>query len=256
MSNSAELASVNLSDWIQSSILDREPGLNDSPMGAAPSESAGLARAPEQSARRQGRWWILTIPELQFVLPTELPVGIAYLKGQLELGEGGFRHWQLFTICLRKSSLASIKRIFGQQCHAELTRSDAAEEYVWKEETRVAGTQFELGSRPHRRNASTDWESVWNLAVGGNLLDIEHAIRVQHYRTLRQIGADFAEPIAFERKCYVFCGPTGTGKSRRAWREASVLAYPKDPRTKFWCGYRDQANVVIDEFRGGSFDLT
>jgi len=28
-------------------------------------------------------------------------------------------------------------------------------------------------------------------------------------------------------------------------------AYPKDPRTKFWCGYQGQANVVVDEFRGG-----
>lgn len=28
-------------------------------------------------------------------------------------------------------------------------------------------------------------------------------------------------------------------------------AYPKDPRTKFWDGYQDQAHVVIDEFRGG-----
>ena len=25
---------------------------------------------------------------------------------------------------------------------------------------------------------------------------------------------------------------------------------PKDPRTKFWDGYRNQENVVIDEFRG------
>jgi hypothetical protein len=28
-------------------------------------------------------------------------------------------------------------------------------------------------------------------------------------------------------------------------------AYAKDPRTKWWCGYRGQKNVVIDEFRGG-----
>jgi len=27
-------------------------------------------------------------------------------------------------------------------------------------------------------------------------------------------------------------------------------AYPKDPRTKFWDGYRDHSSVVIDEFRG------
>lgn len=48
----------------------------------------------------------------------------------------------------------------------------------------------------------------------------------------------------------MFWGATGTGKSRRAWDEAGLSAYPKDPRTKFWDGYRGQENVVIDEFRG------
>jgi hypothetical protein len=49
----------------------------------------------------------------------------------------------------------------------------------------------------------------------------------------------------------VFWGLTGTGKSMRAWDEAGLMAYPKDPRTKFWCGYGSQEHVVIDEFRGG-----
>ena len=48
--------------------------------------------------------------------------------------------------------------------------------------------------------------------------------------------------------CY--WGATGTGKSRRAWDEAGLDAYPKDPRTKFWDGYRGQEHVVMDEFRG------
>lgn len=41
------------------------------------------------------------------------------------------------------------------------------------------------------------------------------------------------------------------GKSRLAWELAGPVAYSKDPRTKFWCGYRGQEHVVIDEFRGG-----
>jgi hypothetical protein len=49
----------------------------------------------------------------------------------------------------------------------------------------------------------------------------------------------------------VFWGKTGTGKSRRAWDEAGLDAYCKDPRTKFWDGYTFEKNVVLDEFRGG-----
>lgn len=48
----------------------------------------------------------------------------------------------------------------------------------------------------------------------------------------------------------MYCGPTGIGKSRRAWDEATFDAYPKDPNTKFWDGYNGQINVVMDEFRG------
>jgi len=32
--------------------------------------------------------------------------------------------------------------------------------------------------------------------------------------------------------------------------EADSSAYSKDPRTKFWCGYDSQENVILDEFRG------
>lgn len=53
-----------------------------------------------------------------------------------------------------------------------------------------------------------------------------------------------------ERQVSVFWGPTGTGKSKKAWEEAGLDAYPKDPRTKFWDGYDSQDHVVIDEFRG------
>lgn len=58
-------------------------------------------------------------------------------------------------------------------------------------------------------------------------------------------------PVGIERTVTVYWGRTGTGKSRRAWNEAGLDAYPKDPRTKFWDGYRAHKHVVMDEFRGG-----
>lgn len=57
-------------------------------------------------------------------------------------------------------------------------------------------------------------------------------------------------PEPMERSVTVYWGPTGSGKSRRAWEEATFDAYPKDPMTKFWDGYQGQENVVIDEYRG------
>jgi len=201
--------------------------------------------------RTQGRYWMLTIPEGSFNSESELHRDIAYIKGQKETGETtGYVHWQLMAIAKRKISLRTIKLIFGQQAHAELTRSEHAEAYVWKESTRVLGTQFERGVKPFQRNNGEDWDRVWQLAVENNIMDIGASIRVQHYRTLRAITADYAQPIALERQAVVYWGDTGVGKSLRAWTEAGMGAYPKDPRSKFWCAYQGQQHVIIDEFRG------
>lgn len=198
--------------------------------------------------RRQGIYWILTIPEEDF--QPSLPDGCKYVKGQLEEGETtGYRHYQVLAVLTKKGSQSSVRNMFGGRAFCELSRSSAANEYVWKEDTRI-GEPFEFGQLPIKRNEPKDWDRVWDLAIKGDILSIPADIRVQHYRTLRTITADFACTPSMERTCFVFCGKTGTGKSRRAWDEAGMDAYPKDPRTKFWDGYRDQKHVVIDEFRG------
>jgi len=69
-----------------------------------------------------------------------------YAIGQQEIGEGGFLHWQFCVHFINKNTtLGMVKRIWPQ-CHAELTRSSAARDYVRKEETRVPNTEFEYGS--------------------------------------------------------------------------------------------------------------
>lgn len=104
---------------------------------------------------------------------------------------------------------------------------------------------------PIRVNSKTDWDRVWLDAQAGNLAAIPARIRVVSYRTLRSIAADHDKPVGRVRTVEVYWGPTGTGKSRRAWAEAGMDAYCKDPRSKFWCGYQGEDHVIIDEFRGG-----
>jgi len=123
-------------------------------------------------------------------------------------------------------------------------------EYVWKDDTAIADTRFELGTLAKNRNNKRDWQSIWDSAKSGRIEDIDVAARVQHYRTIKSIATDYLVPVGIERSVHVFWGATGTGKSRRAWDEAGLLAYPKDPRTKFWDGYQGNVNVVMDEFRG------
>lgn len=197
----------------------------------------------------QARYWLLTIPHADF-LPW-LPNTVAYIKGQLERGnDTDYLHWQVLAVFKRKLRLRGVKDQFGQTCHAEPSRSEAATEYVWKEDTRVANTQFELGRLPMQRGRDQDWEAVRTAAKNGELDAIPGDVYVRYYGNLRRIATDNCQPLAIEREVVVYWGPTGVGKSRRAWEEAGIDAYPKDPRSKFWDGYRNQEHVVIDEFRG------
>lgn len=228
----------------------------------------------------QAKYWILTIPHANY-LPY-LPDACSYIKGQLELGRGesvvaepgttssgsqqdesllgsivaepqsssGYLHWQLIIHCKKKTRLRGIRDIFGPW-HAEPTRSDAAAEYVWKDETAVPGTRFELGKLPFKRGESKDWDSIKSDAIAGNLDNIPADVFIRCYGSLKRIAADHATAESMERRIRVYWGNTGTGKSRRAWEEAGIDAYPKDPMSKFWEGYRNHEKVVIDEFRGG-----
>lgn len=199
---------------------------------------------------RQARYWILTIPREDWSVPESLPTGISYLRGQPEIGESGYRHWQLMGYYTNKVTLSRVKSDFGNTCHAEPSRSNAAKEYVWKEDTRD-GEPFEIGTLSLERNNGRDWERILAAAKSSRFDEIPPDVFVRYYGSITRIGADYAEPTFMERTCRVYYGPTGTGKSFRAWSEAGPGAYTKDPRSKFWYGYKGQKNVVVDEFRGG-----
>jgi len=223
----------------------------------------------------QGKYWLLTIPHAHFT--PYLPKACTFISGQLELGLGGgdilpvtspqsgsnnvpvvssisntqrYLHWQLVAYFAKKVRLSFVRNVFGPW-HAEPTKSARAFEYVHKVETRVEGTDFQLGCLPIKRGTKADWDSVRTSAKNGLLDSVPADIFVRCYNQLRRIESDFAVPIPLIREIFVYWGPTGSGKSKRAWAEAGLEAFPKDPRTKFWDGYRGHNHVVIDEYRGG-----
>lgn len=200
----------------------------------------------------QVRYWMLTIPFESWQVPETLPAQLSYLKGQQEIGqETGYHHYQVIAVFKRSVRKAAVQRLFGGQWHCEPTDGPAANEYVWKEDTRVPDTQFELGSLPQStRYNKTDWALVKALAKEGKFDELPPDIMVRHWGNLTRIHGHFSTPQPTVREVFVFWGRTGTGKSRRAWDEASFDAYPKIPTTKFWDGYRGHPHVVLDEFTG------
>jgi hypothetical protein len=205
------------------------------------------------SRQKQGLYWIATIPHHLFV--PFLHEKVDWLKGQLESGaQDGYLHWQFCVHLKQKATIVGVKELYGPGGHYELTKSKAAESYCTKEETRVQGTSFELGIRPFKRNSSVDWAAIRDKSMRGEVDSIIQEfpdVAMRHYFSIRAIAKDYARPKPRPiMQVKIFHGPTGTGKSFKAFQEAGENYYRKSPSTKWWDGYRGEQNVVIDEFSG------
>lgn len=200
----------------------------------------------------QARYWLLTIPVVHHPSEPKLAGSLVYLKGQQEIGEQGLHHWQLLAIFEKPLRRAAVKRHFCDQAHCEESRSAAANDYVWKEDTRVQGTQFEHGELPFNRGKKTDWDGLLHNVKHGRITKVPSDVYVRYYGNLKKIEAAHQDPVARDDiQVNVFWGTSGTGKTRRAWHEAGDTdVYVKNPGTKWWDGYRGQTKVLVDEFAG------
>lgn len=173
------------------------------------------------------RYWLGTLYD--WTPPRELPAGsdLVWLRGQQErCPTTGRLHHQIFAAFSKNQRLSAVKAKVGAG-HWEPSRSEAAEAYVWKEQTRVPDTQFELGARAVKRNSKTDWDQVLAAAKRGDFTSIPSDVQVRYYRTLQSIAVDHQEPIGVEKVVNVYHGRSGTGKSRRAWEEGGINSYAK-----------------------------
>lgn len=196
----------------------------------------------------QFRYFSVTIPVEKWIQPQELPESMQYIKGQREESATGYCHWQLLAYFAKKISLTRAKTYFCREAHLEATRSAAIEEYVWKEDTKIAGSEFEFGALPIKRNNKHDWSKVKELAKEGKIDDIPPDIFMRCYRTLKEVKKDYMKkPDSNDDVCGIWIyGPPGVGKSRRA-REEYPNAYDK-MCNKWWDGFQDEQYVLLDDF--------
>lgn len=200
----------------------------------------------------KARYWLLTLHDPNWNPPQELKTLWQWVRGQKEIGNStGAIHWQIFVSYKKAVRLRQIKTDFGNSVHAEPSRSSAAEEYVFKEETRVEGTQFELGEKAFQRNNAEDWSRIWEKAKKGQINDIADEmpnVAIQHYRTLKMIAMDFMEcpPDLTVTAGIWIHGPPGVGKSFYARQCYGTNLYLK-AQNKWWDGYQGQQNVLLDD---------
>lgn len=225
------------------------------------------------SSRAQSRSFCVTVngPSEWFSGPAEADALCEYLKQCSSVRYARFqfetapttlrRHCQAYVYTRTNSRIPAVRKIFegwhdGCAPHIELARGtiDQAADYCAKADTRVPGTDREVGTRP-RQGARSDLADIASaIDEGTEMADVAHMypgdfIRysrgLQEYQRVR-----FSSPRSPDQEITVlwWFGPTGTGKSRKAFQDYPD-SYVKMPINKWWDGYVAQKTVIMDDYR-------
>jgi len=170
----------------------------------------------------------------------------------VERGELGTPHLQLFVRFESQVRIASLRAIFNRAhwecCHGS---SEQNRDYCMKEgyfkEYGVFGTRGE-GAVRGGQVTKDNWEQYRELAKAGDLDSIDAKAYIAYYKTFKEIARDYMvqPPDLGDVSGVWYYGESGTGKSRAA--RAEFPGYYLKPCNKWWDGYQNEDNVIIDDF--------
>ena len=165
--------------------------------------------------------------------------GREHLQGYVELRESRTGSW--------------LRNRLGRSTHIERRRgtSEQAINYCSKDTSRLEGP-FRHGT-PRLQGARTDLQQLHNLAADGaaetTLWERHFAVMLKYHRGVSRFRLLSTSPRNAKTQCYVFYGAPGSGKSRYA-HQLATSAFQKDPTTKWWDGYDQHPNVIVDDYAG------
>lgn len=168
----------------------------------------------------------------------------------------GTKHIQGFCNCKKPIRFGAIKAKINNALHIE--KANGTDEQN-KQYCSKGDNVFETGT-PSKQGNRTDLQSLVDTIQNGErdlaAIAIKHPTSFIRYHRGIRTYLDIAFPVSprnFKTEVYYYWGPPGSGKSRRANREATEKngdsIYYK-PRGIWWDGYRQQECVVIDDFYG------
>jgi len=152
---------------------------------------------------------------------------------------------------------------------------DTMRAYCTKEETSVAGSQFEAGAKPVNGGAPKKLEALINEVKGGEITTLEAAIDsygptamrvykgVERYISMKtsakpSVPADPRIPRERVMNLLWYYGMAGTGKSSRAKLYChlnGLTLFEKTSEMKqWWDGYQNEDAILLDDFRAS--DMT
>lgn len=177
---------------------------------------------------------------------------IRYLIYGEEIGESKTPHLQGYIELHRQCRMPQVKKLLSDRVHLEKrkgTRSQAID-YCKKD-----GKFHEVGQislRPGQRNDLAAIVKRARTAKTFTELCEEHPASIRFprsYQLIRKEELEHNAPKWRDLKVYVYVGPTGTGKTKKAMDHPDV--YKLDMANQLWFdGYEGQSRLVIDDFYG------
>lgn len=185
---------------------------------------------------------------------------IVYLVVGRETAGTGTPHLQGFVVFRGKKRFARVKVLLGsERVFVEQARGSdqQASEYCKKE-----GDFVEYGAidRVPTQGRRSDLAPVAQfIREGSSIADVGRAFPeafIKFSRGIEKLADCYVEPRNFRSQCVYLWGPTGTGKTRRAYAEALALgggavSWVSDNTLKWFDGYDPRSKcVILDDFAG------
>nr|QNJ57241.1 replication protein [Cressdnaviricota sp.] len=195
---------------------------------------------------------------------------VDYMLFATEVGESGTRHLQGYIELNCAMSLTALKTFLclPKSIHLEPRRGtqEQAVQYCLKEEVDKVVYQWGTPKASRSRAAAAGKNKLLpfkeqlleeGLASVSNDPDctfhlLKHA---QAFLSINETPRDRTVPLTV----YWLWGPTGTGKTHRAYtecEEANVVPYIKSSGTKWFDGYDGESHVIFDDLRDSWFEFS
>lgn len=110
-------------------------------------------------------------------------------------------------------------------------------------------TQFGTPATDGKRTGLA--EACEKIKAGGSLLELAEEmpeVYCRYTRGLEALSCSLSPVRRWKTEVYWYYGPTGTGKSKKA-DELAPDAYWKPSTTKWWNGYDQHDDIIVDDYR-------
>ncbi len=198
-----------------------------------------------------------TVADLEWIFEDQVKYAVFQLEeGDGEDGEPGTVHYQGYLELPKSQRLSYVKRMLPR-AHWEPRRGtrEQARDYCMKDSTRLEGPWHVGNFTSHSRGKRTDLNEMKDEVKTGmtrsEAMDkyTANMARYRHFYSDIQ-WAYFKTTHQPDKRVVLYCGETGTGKTRKA-REENPDAYWMPINDGFWFdGYDGQPVVVLDDFAG------